>query len=104
MRLQPNTNRTQPLLALYRPLIDWTTTGEVLRPKDKIAQAVRDGKITQEQADWLLQGIDKGWALKGRGFGLDGRGRRGMKRRPGHLCGESNAQPARSMPARGTSG
>ena len=29
--------------------------------KDKIAQAVTDGTITQEQADWLLQGLDKGY-------------------------------------------
>ena len=28
--------------------------------KDKIAQAVKDGKMTQEQADWLLQGLEKG--------------------------------------------
>jgi hypothetical protein len=37
--------------------------------KDKIAQAVKDGKITQEQADWLLQGLEKGYMGKGRGFG-----------------------------------
>ena len=35
--------------------------------KDKIAQAVKDGKMTQEQADWLLQGLEKGYTGKGRG-------------------------------------
>ncbi len=42
--------------------------------KDKIAQAVKDGTITQEQGDWLLQGLDKGY-LGGHGFGF-GRGGR----------------------------
>ena len=38
--------------------------------KDKIAQAVKDGTITQEQADWLLQGLDKGYFSGGHGFGF----------------------------------
>jgi hypothetical protein len=44
--------------------------------RDAIAQAVKDGKITQEQADWLLQGLDKGYLPGGRGgfFGHGGRG------------------------------
>ena len=50
--------------------------------KDKIAQAVTDGTITQDQANWLLQGLDKGWAFGGKGFGFGfeghGRGMRGM--------------------------
>lgn len=37
--------------------------------KDAIAQAVKDGRITQEQADWLLQGLEKGYLNKGFGFG-----------------------------------
>ena len=36
--------------------------------KDKIAQAVKDGKMTQEQADWLLQGLEKGYTDQGRGL------------------------------------
>jgi hypothetical protein len=35
--------------------------------RDRIAQAVEDGKITQEQADWLLQGIEKGFVPRGWG-------------------------------------
>ncbi|MGE5603489.1 MAG: hypothetical protein ACM30E_10580, partial [Nitrososphaerales archaeon] len=31
--------------------------------KDKIAAAVKAGTITQDQADWLLQGLDKGYYL-----------------------------------------
>lgn len=37
-----------------------------------IAQAVEDGTMTQEKADWLLEGLDKGF-LDGPGFGF-GRG------------------------------
>ena len=42
--------------------------------KDGIAQAVKDGKMTQEQADWLLQGLDKGFMKGGFGFGHGMRG------------------------------
>jgi len=42
-----------------------------------IEQAVTDGKITREQADWMLQGLENGWGFGGRmgrgghpGFGM----------------------------------
>lgn len=41
--------------------------------KDRIAAAVTAGTITQEQADWMLQGIEKGYTFGGKGFGLGGR-------------------------------
>ena len=34
-----------------------------------IEQAVEDGRMTQEQADWLLEGLEKGFAPMRRGFG-----------------------------------
>jgi uncharacterized protein YidB (DUF937 family) len=37
--------------------------------RDRINQAVTDGTITQEHADWLLEGLDKGF-LDGPGFGF----------------------------------
>ena len=37
--------------------------------KASIQQAVKDGKLTQEQADWLLKGMELGFYPKGRGFG-----------------------------------
>ena len=45
--------------------------------RDRIDQAVTDGTMTQEKADWLLEGLDKGFIgdgpsgdfLGGRGFG-----------------------------------
>jgi len=37
--------------------------------REQIAQAVEDGNMTQEKADWLLEGLDKGF-LDGPGFGF----------------------------------
>ena len=37
--------------------------------KASIQQAVKDGTMTQEQADWLLKGLELGFLPKGRGFG-----------------------------------
>lgn len=42
--------------------------------KEQIQQAVEDGKISQEQADWMLQGLEQGFMPGGRGFGFGGRG------------------------------
>ena len=39
--------------------------------REHIAQAVEDGKMTQEKADWLLEGLEKGF-LDGPGFGRGG--------------------------------
>jgi hypothetical protein len=38
--------------------------------RDAIEQALEDGYITQEQADWLLQGLEQGFLPMGRGFGF----------------------------------
>ena len=41
----------------------------------QIEQAVEDGTLTQDKADWLLEGLDKGYLDGGPGFGLGfGRG------------------------------
>ncbi|MGD8996672.1 MAG: hypothetical protein PVH80_01070 [Anaerolineae bacterium] len=46
--------------------------------RDAIAQAVEEGTMSQEQADWLLEGLEKGYMPRGRGFGHSfGRGGRG---------------------------
>jgi uncharacterized membrane protein len=44
--------------------------------RNAIEQALENGSITQEQADWLLEGLEKGFFPMGRGFGF-GRGMRG---------------------------
>lgn len=41
--------------------------------KEQIQQAVEDGKISQEQADWLLEGLEQGFMPGPRGFGFGGR-------------------------------
>lgn len=50
--------------------------------KDRIAQAVTDGEITQEHADWLLEGLEKGF-IGGHGFGKPGFGGHGLGGRGG---------------------
>ncbi len=51
--------------------------------RDAIEQAVQDGRLTREQADWLLEGLDKGyWGPGVRwGFGF-GRGWWGAPKAP----------------------
>jgi hypothetical protein len=41
--------------------------------RQAIEQAVKDGKMSQEQADWLLEGLEQGFFPGGRGFGCGGR-------------------------------
>lgn len=49
----------------------------------QIEQAVTDGTISQDKADWLLEGLDKGYLDGGHGFGLDfGHGGRGGPGQP----------------------
>ena len=40
--------------------------------RDRIQQALDDGTITQEHADWLLEGLEKGFVGAGNGFGFGG--------------------------------
>jgi hypothetical protein len=40
--------------------------------RERIQQAVDDGTITQENSDWLLEGLDKGFIGVPGGFGLGG--------------------------------
>lgn len=44
--------------------------------RERIEQGLEDGSLTQDQADWLLEGLEKGY-LDGPGSGLDGRFERG---------------------------
>ena len=38
--------------------------------REAIEQAVEDERLTQERADWLLEGLDQGFFPMGRGFGF----------------------------------
>lgn len=61
--------------------------------KDAINQAVQDGRISQEEADWLLEGLEKGY-LPGRwGRGGFGRGMGGLG-----LGKNPTTTPSRLMP------
>ncbi len=44
----------------------------VAEMRANIAQAVEDGTMTQEKADWLTEGLDKGFIGGGDGFGFGG--------------------------------
>lgn len=48
---------------------DAIKSAQVEAQKAAIQQAVKDGKLTQEQADWLLKGTDLGFMPFGRGMG-----------------------------------
>jgi len=37
--------------------------------QDRISQAVKDGSMAQDQADWLLVGLEKGYMVDAPGFG-----------------------------------
>ena len=61
--------------------------------RTRIEQAVSDGTMTQAKADWLLEGLDKGYLDgPGFGFGFDGHGRGG----PGGFppAGQTQTTPA----------
>ena len=60
-----------------------------------IEQAVKDGRLTQQQADWLLKGLDNGYL--GRGGGMFSGGR-------GHGWGPGMKQAPQQTPAPSTSG
>jgi len=48
---------------------DAAKAAQTAAQKSAIEQAVKDGKLTQEQADWMLKGIDLGFMPMGRGRG-----------------------------------
>jgi hypothetical protein len=60
--------------------------------RDRIQQALKDGKITQANADWLLEGLDKGYIGTPGGFGFGGpRGGHGFgEGAPGQPMQQSN--------------
>jgi hypothetical protein len=61
--------------------------------RSRIQQALADGKITQEHADWLLEGLDKGFLNGTGGFGFDFGGSGSYRSGPGHA---PKAQPTQA--------
>lgn len=74
----------------------------------RIQQAVQAGRISQDEANWLLQGLNNGWlgrglGMLGQGFGgMMGRGNGGMMgpgaRIPRNFNGNGQQAPRRSTP------
>ena len=60
-------------------LRDTANAGREAAVREAIEQAVEDGTLTREQADWMLQGIDSGYTVRGgfRGFRM-GKGTAGQ--------------------------
>jgi lambda repressor-like predicted transcriptional regulator len=54
--------------------------------KQAIQQAVEEGRLSQEQADWLLEGLEKGFHPGGRGLGFGGGHMFGGGRGSGRGC------------------
>ena len=54
----------------YQKVKDAMQTARRDEIRTQINQAVTDGKMTQDKADWLLEGLDKGYLDNGLGFGL----------------------------------
>jgi len=71
--------------------------------KDRISQAVKDGSMTQDQADWLLVGLEKGYMDGGPGFGPFGGGHMMGGMGPGPRGGGAPGAPgAQAAPPTGT--
>lgn len=69
--------------------------------QEAIEQAMKDGRITQDQADWLLEGLEQGFLPVGRGFGT-GWGHRGGGMGFGHgmkMKGHFGSFAPRSAPS-----
>lgn len=64
--------------------------------RDRIQQALDDGTITQENADWLLEGLDKGFIGVPGAFGLGG------PHGPGFGDGPQGGQPQQTPQAQPT--
>jgi hypothetical protein len=70
---------------------DAVKTVQVQATKDRISQSVKDGSMTQGQADWLLEGLDKGYMDGGPGFGPFGAGHMMGGKGPGPRGGATGA-------------
>jgi len=66
----------------FQKVTDAVQAAHEAEMRTQIEQAVTDGSMTQEKADWLLEGLDKGF-LDGPGFGFGGPHGHGFGGEPG---------------------
>jgi len=81
-------------------LQDEANAARIEAMRERIAQAIEDGDITQEQADWLLEGLENGYMNPGHGFGF---GRGGKMFRGGMNGMDRGMRSAPAVPALGSS-
>ena len=76
----------------YQKVQDAVSAAHQEEMRTRIEQAVADGTMTQAKADWLLDGLDKGYLDGGPGFGpgFGGRHGNGLGGAPGKV---PSAQP-----------
>ena len=77
---------------------DAIQAAHVTEMRSRIQQAVDDGTITQENADWLLEGLDKGFIGVPGGFGFGG------PHGPGFGPGDNQTPPTQPQPTQQSSG
>ena len=77
---------------------DAIQAAHVTEMRSRIQQAVDDGTITQENADWLLEGLDKGFIGVPGGFGFGG------PHGPGFGPGDKQTPPTQPQPTQQSSG
>ncbi len=77
---------------------DAIQAAHVTEMRSRIQQAVKDGTITQENADWLLEALDKGFIGVPGGFGFGG------PHGPGFGPGANPTPSAQPQPTQPSSG
>ena len=91
----------------FQTVQDAIQAAHVTELRDRIQQALDDGTITQENADWLLEGLDKGFIGGPGGFGFGFGGPHGYGFGPGFGPGSNpNQTPAApsAQPTQSSSG
>lgn len=64
--------------------------------RDAIEQAVEDGRLSQERADWILEGLEQGFMPLGRNFGHGSRGPGGCEGHNGNSSWTPSVTPGSS--------